>query len=37
MTKANEAIIQVTDALNMGIPGDLVAIDIRQVIIFFVS
>ena len=30
LTKANEAIEQVTNALEMGIPGDLVAIDIRQ-------
>ena len=30
LTKANEAINQVTNALEMGIPGDLVAVDIRQ-------
>lgn len=30
LTKANNAIIEVTNALEMGIPGDLVAIDIRQ-------
>ena len=34
LTKANEAILQVTNALNMGIPGDLVAIDIRQALHF---
>ncbi len=34
LTKANEAIGQVTDALEMGIPGDLVAIDIRQALHF---
>jgi len=34
LTKANEAIVQVTSALNMGIPGDLVAIDIRQALHF---
>ena len=34
MTNANEAIVQVTNALNMGIPGDLVAIYIRQALHF---
>ncbi len=34
LTKANEAIQQVTNALEMGIPGDLVAIDIRQALHF---
>ncbi|MDB4089419.1 hypothetical protein N9544_07325 [Flavobacteriales bacterium] len=34
LTKANEAIVQVTNALNMGIPGDLVAIYIRQALHF---
>lgn len=34
LTKANEAISQVTDALEMGIPGDLVAVDIRQALHF---
>ena len=34
LTKANEAIVQVTSALNLGIPGDLVAIDIRQALHF---
>lgn len=34
LTKANEAILQVTNALEMGIPGDLVAIDIRQALHF---
>lgn len=34
LSKANEAITQVTQALNEGIPGDLVAIDIRQALHF---
>ena len=34
LTKANDAITQVTSALEMGIPGDLVAIDIRQALHF---
>ena len=34
LTKANEAIFQVTNALEMGIPGDLVAVDIRQALHF---
>jgi tRNA modification GTPase len=34
LTKANDAITQVTNALEMGIPGDLVAIDIRQALHF---
>ncbi len=34
LTKANEAITQVTGALEMGVPGDLVAIDIRQALHF---
>tara|TARA_B110000977_G_C10643520_1_gene325019 strand:+ start:157 stop:507 length:351 start_codon:yes stop_codon:yes gene_type:complete len=34
LTNANGAIVQVTNALNIGISGDLVAIDIRQVLHF---
>lgn len=34
LTKANHAIMEVTNALEMGIPGDLVAIDIRQALHF---
>ncbi|MGB1039340.1 MAG: tRNA uridine-5-carboxymethylaminomethyl(34) synthesis GTPase MnmE [Flavobacteriales bacterium] len=34
LTKANKAIEQVTNALEMGVPGDLVAIDIRQALHF---
>ena len=34
LTKANDAITQVTSAIEMGIPGDLVAIDIRQALHF---
>lgn len=34
LTKANDAITQVTNALEMGIPGDLVAVDIRQALHF---
>ena len=34
LTKANHAIMEVTNAREMGIPGDLVAIDIRQALHF---
>ncbi len=34
LTKANQAIREVTHALEMGIPGDLVAVDIRQALHF---
>ena len=34
LTKASEAIIQVANALEIGISGDLVAIDIRQALHF---
>ena len=34
LTNANEAIVQVTNALNIGVTGDLVAIDIRQALHF---
>jgi tRNA modification GTPase len=34
LTNANEAIVQVTNAINIGVTGDLVAIDIRQALHF---
>ncbi|MEN8956644.1 MAG: tRNA uridine-5-carboxymethylaminomethyl(34) synthesis GTPase MnmE [Flavobacteriales bacterium] len=34
LTNANQAVGQITNALEMGIPGDLVAVDIRQALHF---